>query len=128
MGPVIDPFNSANAFYGTGGGIWGTTNLTNADSGVATNWSVVAKGVEETVPQAIASPSAGAPLVAAIADVCGFVFNSLTTPPSSMISTTGGVGAAGACTFGSSIDWAKSTPSDLVLVGSNPYASTVPVG
>jgi hypothetical protein len=128
MGPVIDPFNSANAFYGTGGGIWRTTNLTNADSGLATNWNVAAKGVEETVPQTIASPSSGAPLIAAIADVCGFVFNSLTTPPSSMISTTGGVGAAGACTFGSSIDWAKSTPSKLVLVGSNPYASTVPVG
>jgi len=128
LGLVIDPFNSANAFYGTGGGIWGTTNLTNADSGLATNWSVAAKGVEETVPQAIASPSSGAPLIAAIGDVCGFVFNSLTTPPSSMISTTGGVGAAGACTFGSSIDWAKSAPSHLVLVGSNPYASTVPVG
>jgi len=128
MGPVIDPFNSAHAFYGTGGGIWGTSNLTNVDRGQATNWSVVAKGVEETVPQFIASPSSGAPLIAAIGDVCGFVFNSLTTPPSSMISTSGGVGAAGACTFGSSIDWAKGAPSHLVLVGSNPYASIVPVG
>jgi hypothetical protein len=128
MEPVIDPFNSDNAFYGTGGGIWGTTNLTSADKGKATIWNVAAKGVEETVPQAIASPSSGAPLVAAMADVCGFVFNSLTTPPSSMISTVGGTGAAGACTFGSSIDWAKGNPSHLVLVGNNPYASPVPVG
>ena len=128
MNPVIDPFNSNNAFYGTGGGIFGTTNLTAADSGLGTSWSVAAKGIEETVPQFMAAPSAGAPLVAAIADVCGFVFNSLTTPPNSMISTQSGTGVAGACTFGSSIDWAKGNPSTLVLVGSNPYASTVPVG
>jgi hypothetical protein len=128
MNPVIDPFNSNNAFYGTGGGIFGTTNLTNADSGLGTSWSVAAKGIEETVPQTIASPTSGAPLVAAIADVCGFVFNSLTTPPNSMISTTSGTGVPGACTFGSGIDFAKGNPADLVLVGSNPYASTVPVG
>jgi hypothetical protein len=128
MNPVIDPFNSNNAFYGTGGGVFGTTNLTNADSGLGTTWSVAAKGIEETVPQTIASPSSGAPLVAAIADVCGFVFNSLTTPPNSMISTTSGTGVGAACTFGSGIDWARGNPSKMVLVGSNPYASTVPVG
>ncbi|MBW8896530.1 MAG: hypothetical protein JF619_00075, partial [Massilia sp.] len=128
MTPVIDPFNSNNAFYGTGGGIFGTTNLTNADSGTGTTWSVAAKGIEETVPQTMAAPSAGPRLIAAIADVCGFVFNSLTTPPNSMISTQSGTGVAGACTFGSSIDWAKANPSAMVLVGSNPYGSPVPVG
>jgi hypothetical protein len=128
MNPVIDPFNSNNAFYGTGGGIFGTTNLTNADSGLGTSWAVAGKGVEETVPQTMAAPSSGAPLIAAIGDVCGFVFNSLTTPPNSMISTTSGTGVAGACTSGSSIDWAKGNPATMVLVGSNPYASTVPVG
>jgi hypothetical protein len=128
MNVTIDPFNSNNAFYGTGGGIFGTTNLTNADSGLATNWSVAAKGIEETVPQTIASPSSGAPLIAAIADVCGFVFNSLTTPPNSMISTQSGTGVAGACTFGSGIDWARGNPAKMVLVGSNPYSSPVPVG
>ncbi len=128
MNPVIDPFNSNNAFYGTGGGIFATTNLTNADKGLATAWSVAAKGVEETVPQAIVAPTSGAPLAAAIADVCGFVFNSLTTPPNAMISTQGGTGVAGACTFGSSIDFARGNPAKLVLVGSNPYASPVPVG
>ena len=128
MNVVIDPFNSNNAFFGTGGGIFGTTNLTNADSGLGTSWSVAAKGVEETVPQYMAAPSAGPHLIAAIADVCGFVFNSLTTPPNAMISTQSGTGVAAACTFGSSIDWAKANPSTMVIVGSNPYASTVPVG
>ena len=128
MNPVIDPFNSNNAFYGTGGGIFGTTNLTNADSGLATSWSVAAKGVEETVPQTIISPTSGAPLAAAIADVCGFVFNSLTTPPNSMISTQSGTGVAGACTFGSSIDFARGNPAKMVLVGTNPYGNPVPVG
>ena len=128
MNPVIDPFNSNNAFYGTGGGIFGTTNLTAADSGLGTSWAVAAKGVEETVPQTIISPTSGAPLAAAIADVCGFVFNSLTTPPNSMISTQSGTGVAGACTFGSSIDFARGNPAKMVLVGTNPYASPVPVG
>jgi hypothetical protein len=128
MNAVIDPFNSNNAFYGTGGGIFGTTNLTNADSGLATSWSVAAKGIEETVPQTIISPTSGAPLAAAIADVCGFVFNSLTTPPNSMISTQSGTGVAGACTFGSSIDFARGNPAKMVLVGTNPYATPVPVG
>jgi hypothetical protein len=128
MNPVIDPFNSNNAFYGTGGGIFGTTNLTAADRGRSTNWAVAAKGIEETVPQAIAAPTSGAPLIAAIADVCGFVFNSLTTPPASMIATTSGTGVAGACTFGGGIDFARGNPAQMVLVGSNPYASPVPVG
>jgi hypothetical protein len=128
MNVVIDPFNSNNAFYGTGGGIFGTTNLTNADSGLGTSWSVAAKGVEEVVPQTMAAPSSGPLLIAAIADVCGFAFNSLTTPPSSMISTQSGTGVAAACTFGSGIDWAKGNPSTMVLVGQNPYASPVPVG
>jgi hypothetical protein len=128
MNVVIDPFNSNNAFFGNGGGVSRTTNLTNADSGQGTTWSVAAKGIEETVPQTIASPTSGAPLIAAIADVCGFVFNSLTTVPNSMISTASGTGANGACTFGSSIDFAKGNPSAMVLVGQNPYSSPVPVG
>jgi len=128
MNVVIDPFNSNNAYYGTGGGIFGTTNLTAADSGLGTNWAVAAKGVEETVPQTIAAPTSGAPLIAAIADVCGFVFNSLTTPPNSMIATTSGTGVAGACTFGSGIDFARGNPAKMVLVGSNPYSTPVPVG
>jgi hypothetical protein len=128
MNVVIDPFNSNNAFYGTGGGVFGTTNLLNADSGLGTAWSVAAKGIEETVPQTIASPTSGAPLIAAIADVCGFVFNSLTTPPNSMIATTSGTGVGGACTFGSGIDWARGNPSAMVLVGNNPYSGPGPVG
>ena len=35
MGPVIDPFNSNNAFYGTGGGIWGHRNGWRAARGSA---------------------------------------------------------------------------------------------
>ena len=128
MNPVIDPFNSNNAFYGTGGGVFRTTNLTNADSNLATNWSVASKGIEEIVPQAFAAPTAGPLLIAAVGDACGYVFNSLTTPPTSMLSTTGTTGSAAICTFGSSIDWAKGNASRMVMVGSNPYANPVPVG
>jgi hypothetical protein len=42
---VIDPFNSAHAMYGFGGGIWDTSGLTSADAGQATHWSVGANGI-----------------------------------------------------------------------------------
>lgn len=128
MNVVIDPFNSNNLFYGTGGGVFGTTNLTNADSGLGVTFSVAAKGIEETVPQSLAAPTSGAPLIAAIGDVCGFVFNSLTTPPNAMISTTSGTGVAAACNSGAGIDWSKGNPANMVMVGTSSYPTDRPVG
>jgi hypothetical protein len=105
---VIDPFNSAHAFYGTGATAWTTTNLTN--SGGPT-WTIGASGIEETVPIQLVSPTSGAPLISALGDICGFTHTSLTASPSigyTMIPTLE------TC---SGVDWAKSAPSDIVRVG-----------
>jgi hypothetical protein len=107
---VIDPFNSAHAMYGTGGGIWSTSDLTSADAGQATHWSVGANGVEETAVLALISPTAGAPLISGLGDVCGFVHTNLTTAPTTQNSNP-------VCGNGTGLDFAKSAPSTIVRVG-----------
>ena len=108
---AIDPFNSAHAMYGTGGGIWATSDLTSADSGQATHWSVGASGIEETAVITLLSPTAGPPLISGLGDVCGFVHTSLTTVPQSQPNnpTCGD-------SIGTGLDFAKSSPSTIVRI------------
>ena len=107
---VIDPFNSAHAMYGFGGGIWSTENLTAADSGQATNWTVGADGIEETATLALISPTSGAHLVSGLGDVCGFVHTSLSTAPTKQMNNP-------ICGNGTGLDFAKNLPSKIVRVG-----------
>lgn len=107
---VIDPFNSAHAMYGFGGGIWESSNLTAIDNGQATNWSVGANGIEETAVIALISPTAGAHLVSGLGDVCGFTHTSLSTAPTKQNNSP-------ICSNGTGLDFAKSLPSKIVRVG-----------
>ena len=107
---VIDPFDSTHAFYTFGGGIWASRDLTAADSGQATHWTVGSSGIEETAVLGLTSPTGGAPLVSAIGDVCGFVHTSLTTSPTTTFTNP-------VCSNGTGVDFAKNTPSKLVRVG-----------
>jgi photosystem II stability/assembly factor-like uncharacterized protein len=97
----IDPLNSDHAVFTTGYGGWETFDLTDADRGKATHWSILAKGIEETVALELDSASAGAHLVSAIGDYGGFVHWDLDRPapegssaPPRMGNTTGVVTAA----------------------------------
>lgn len=107
---VIDPFNSAHAMYGTGGGIWTTSDLTSADAGKATHWSVGASGIEETAVLALISPTSGAPLISGLGDVCGFVHTSLNAAPTTKVTNP-------VCSNGTGLDFAKDVPSTIVRVG-----------
>ena len=107
---VIDPFDSAHAMYGFGGGIWDTSDLTSADAGQATHWSVGANGIEETAVLALLSPTSGASLISGLGDVCGFVHSSLTAAPATQMTNP-------VCSNGTGLDFAKSTPSTIVRVG-----------
>ncbi len=109
---VIDPFNPAHAFYTFGGGIWTTSNLTAADRGQATNWTVGSIGIEETAVLALLSPTSGVPLISGLGDVCGFVHTSLTTVPAAQFSNPG-------CANTTGLDYAKNVPSTIVRVGTN---------
>jgi photosystem II stability/assembly factor-like uncharacterized protein len=76
----IDPGDSNHAVFTTGYGGWETHDLTSADRGQPTHWSILATGIEETVALALDSPGAGAPLISGIGDYGGFVHWDLDQP------------------------------------------------
>jgi photosystem II stability/assembly factor-like uncharacterized protein len=80
---AIDPFDSDHAIYGTGYGLWRTTNLSRADSGRPVDWDFDVEGLEETVPLDLASPPQGPHLLAAVGDVGGAAYDNLKASPSS---------------------------------------------
>ena len=97
----IDPANSDHAVFTTGYGGWETYDLTAVDRGQPTHWSILATGIEETVPLELSSPISGAHLLTAIGDYGGFVHWDLDRPapegasaPPRMGNTTGIVSAA----------------------------------
>jgi len=106
---VLDPFNSAHAFYSTGATVWTTSNLTAADSGQATSWTIGANGIELAAPHLLVSPTSGPPLISGLGDICGFVHTSLTTSPAPMSNPL--------CQQGTGLDYAKSLTSKIVRVG-----------
>ena len=97
----IDPRNSDHAVFTTGYGGWETFDLTAADRGQPTHWSILATGIEETVALELDSPTQGAHLISAVGDYGSFVHWDLDHPapegasaPPRMGNTTGLVSAA----------------------------------
>ncbi len=76
----IDPTNPNHAIFTTGYGGYETFDLTNADHGKPTNWSVMSTGIEETVALDLLSPPEGPHLISAIGDYGGFVHWDLDKP------------------------------------------------
>ncbi|HOQ05125.1 MAG TPA: xyloglucanase [Anaerohalosphaeraceae bacterium] len=76
----IDPTNPNHALFTTGYGGYETFNLSNADAGKPVHWSVMSRGIEQTVALDLLSPPAGAPLITAIGDYAGFVHWDLDRP------------------------------------------------
>jgi len=113
MGDVeIDPFNPARALYITGGGIWSSDDVTDADEGSPTLWSFEDSGLEETVVQDLISPPSGAPLLSALGDIGGFRHDDLDVSP------PGGFFDNPIFTTTSSLDFAQSAPNIVARVGS----------
>jgi photosystem II stability/assembly factor-like uncharacterized protein len=108
MGDIkIDPFNPDRAIIVTGYGVWACDNVTVADSGEATRWTFRDAGLEETVPSALISSPAGAPLLSAIFDVDGFRHDDLNaSPPAGMYQP--------AFFSSTSIDFAEMKPAQVV--------------
>jgi photosystem II stability/assembly factor-like uncharacterized protein len=78
---ALDPANPDHAFFGTGYGVWETRNLTAADRGERVRWTFSNRGLEETVPLALLSPPAGAPLLSGVGDIDGFRHDDLAISP-----------------------------------------------
>ena len=77
----IDPFEPGHAILTTGFGIWATHGLRNADSGKPATWAFEDRGIEETVPLALASPPDGAHLLSGLGDIDGFRHDDLSASP-----------------------------------------------
>jgi photosystem II stability/assembly factor-like uncharacterized protein len=76
----IDPVDPKHAMFTTGYGGWETFNLTDMDANNPTKWSVMATGIEETVPLELCSPTKGAHLISAVGDYGGFTHWDLDKP------------------------------------------------
>lgn len=78
---VISPFDSNQAWFTTGYGIWSCDNLTDSDLGRPVDWTFSDEGFDETVPLALASPPSGAHLLSGVGDIDGFFHNDLDVSP-----------------------------------------------
>jgi hypothetical protein len=104
----IDPFNPDRAFFITGYGVIGCTNLTASDSAGTVNWSFTSDGIEETVPLGLASPPSGPYLLSAHGDIGGFRhFDLDVSPPSADYFSTHRVTSF-------NFDFAEANPSIMV--------------
>jgi hypothetical protein len=59
---ALDPFNPDHAMYGTGAGVWSSTNIQAATgaNGQGVTWTFLDKGLEETVPNYVMPTTKGA--------------------------------------------------------------------
>ncbi len=106
---AIDPFNSNRLMYGTGATLYGTTNLTDWDSGAQMTIKPMVKGLEETAIKDLISPPSGASLISAQGDVGGFRHTDLQTPAMMFVSPV--------FTSSTSLDYAELNPSVIVRAG-----------
>ncbi|SOD55771.1 hypothetical protein SAMN06296416_1087 [Pseudoxanthomonas wuyuanensis] len=106
----IDPFNSDEAMFVTGYGIWASRNLTAFDDGTSrVQWWFKNTYLEETVPLDLISPPEGAHLLSAIGDIDGFRHDDLAVPPLQF--------AGPRLTNGESIAYAGQAPAIIVRSG-----------
>ena len=78
---AINPNNPDQVLFGTGYGLWSSTDATKADSGGRVNWVFLDTGLEETVPLALISPPAGAHLISGVGDIDGFRHDDVDVSP-----------------------------------------------
>jgi hypothetical protein len=106
---AIDPFDSGHVIYGTGSGLWASNDVTAADKGGATHWSIPVKGLEETAITDLVTPPGGK-LISAMGDVGGFRHDNVNVLPADALS-----GPRISSTSG--IDFAQLKPNVVVRVG-----------
>ena len=88
---AIDPFNSDRMMYGTGATLYGTDNLTNWDKGEKFDIKVRAKGIEETVSNAllVIPDTEDDGLITSLFDINGFYHEDITKVPTIMANMNG---------------------------------------
>jgi hypothetical protein len=109
----LDPFNSNNAWFTTGYGLFSSGNIAAADQGTPTpaQWKFENKGLEELVPRGLICPPTGAPLVSIVADIDGYRHDNLDVVPATRLTPEYGTNA--------SIDFAELLPTFMVRTHNN---------
>ncbi len=78
---AIDPFDPDHVMFVTGYGVWASRDMRQLDHGGTVHWWFQDRGLEETVPLGLASPSGGAHLLSALGDLDGYRHDDLTVAP-----------------------------------------------
>lgn len=82
MGDVqIDPFNSNNAIYTTGAGVWSSTGINAATQPAGVTWTFTDYGLEETAQLDMTASVAGGVMFSAMGDVDGMRHDNITQSP-----------------------------------------------
>lgn len=76
----IDPGNPEHVLFTTGFGGWETFNLSAVERKQPVKWSIMASGIEETVPLELYAPEKGARLISGIGDYGGYTHFDLDRP------------------------------------------------
>ncbi len=103
----IDPFNSNNAVYNTGGGVWASANI-NAS---AVTWTFTNQGLEQTAQTDMTSSAAGGVLFSAMGDISGMRHTNLGQSPS------GGMYCNPEMSTTDAIDYAELNPNIVAREG-----------
>ena len=105
---AIDPFNSAQIMYGSGGGMFATNNGNSTSTLTAPNsWYFPDNGLEMTGAFSLAGSTGGTPLYSGLGDIGGFGHTTLTSSPEQ--GSFGGGSVSG-------VDYAGLAPNDMVAV------------
>ena len=101
----IDPFNSDNAWFTTGYGVFSSQNLTATDQSTTTptRWKFDNQGLEELVVRGLVCPPTGAPLLSAVGDLDGYRHASPAAVPASRFTPQYGTNT--------SLDFAEALPT-----------------
>ncbi|MBO3751140.1 xyloglucanase [Streptosporangiaceae bacterium NEAU-GS5] len=116
----IDPFDSDRLLYGTGATLFGSSDLTNWDSGTNISIKPVIGGLEETAVLDLISPPSGAHLLSAVGDIGGFVHNDF--GKATLMYQTPNL------TTTRSMDYAERSPATIVRVGDSGTAGVTHLG
>ena len=83
----INPFNSDEAIYGTGYGLWISENLSQAGGAAPVAWDFKVANFEETATTQLTSPTGGAIVLASLGDVGGAAWDDVTVSPADALFT-----------------------------------------
>lgn len=113
----LDPFNSNRAFYGTGEGIFVSTDIQASNVPQSVTWSFLDRGLEETVPLFLPGSVKGA-FLSAVGDIGGMRNDSLTAP------ATGGMYTNPVFSNTVGLDFAENNPNLVARIGTRGSGNT----